>query len=252
MAPRSTITSQARDWDELAELDPMWAVLSEPEFSGGDAQARFFATGEGEVSGSLDVGRELGLPERFERALDFGCGLGRLTRALAERFESVVGVDISARMLDAARRLNANVGNCEFRLNADPDLRAFGDASFDLVYSSIVLQHLRDEEEVERFIAEFVRLTRPGGLAVFQVPAAISLRYRLQPRRRAYGLLRSLGVSPARLYRSGLNPIRVLALDEPRVEDVVRRSGGELRRILEDRSVPQLPGRRYFATVAPR
>src|SRR5207253_1465842 len=131
----------------------MWAVLSEPEFSGGDAQARFFATGEGEVSGSLDVGRELGLPERFERALDFGCGLGRLTRALAERFESVVGVDISARMLAAAR---------------------------------------------------------------------------------------------------GLNPIRVLALDEPRVEDVVRRSGGELRRILEDRSVPQLPGRRYFATVAPR
>jgi SAM-dependent methyltransferase len=254
LSPRSPITAQAREWDELAALDPFWAVLSEPEFSGdqGEQLRRFFETGEGEVSGSLDIGRELGLPERFERALDFGCGLGRLTRALGSRFESCVGVDISARMLDAARRLNANVPNCEFWLNADPDLRAFPEASFDLVYSSIVLQHLRSAAEVERFVAEFVRLARPGGLIVFQLPAAISLRYRLQPRRRAYALLRALGVDAAPLYRHGLNPIRVLALPEARVREVVVAHGGDVRRVLDDRSVPQLPGRRYFATVAPR
>jgi SAM-dependent methyltransferase len=250
VTPRSPITSQARDWDELAALDPMWAVLSEPEFSGGgdDALQRFFATGEGEVSGSLDVARELGLPAEFGRALDFGCGLGRLTRALAGRFEAVVGVDISTRMLEAARRLNADVPNCEFRPNTDPDLRAFSDHSFDLVYSSIVLQHLRSEAEVGRFVGELVRVTKPGGLAVFQVPASVSLRYRVQPRRRLYVLLRSLGLAATTLYRVGLNPIRVVALPEARVEAAVRRSGGELRRVVDDRSVPQLPGRRYFAT----
>lgn len=248
MSPRSPIAAQARDWDELAELDPMWAVLSEPAYTGGEAVAQFFATGEGEVSGALDVARELELPERYDRALDFGCGLGRLTRALAARFESVVGIDVSGRMLDAARRLNANVANAEFRLNPDADLRAFADASFDLVYSSIVLQHLATPADVEAYVGEFVRVLKPGGLAVFQVPAAISLRHRLQPRRRAYAALRTLGIAPQTLYRFGLNPIRVVALREARVEDVVRAHGGELRRVLDDRSVPQLPGRRYFAT----
>ena len=43
---------------------------------------------------------------RRDRALDFGCGVGRLTRALGTRFESALGVDISAGMIEQARRLN--------------------------------------------------------------------------------------------------------------------------------------------------
>src|SRR5262245_31636893 len=114
---------------------------------GGGSADEFFATGAGEISGALDVARELGLPVRYGRALDFGCGVGRLTRALAARFESCVGVDVSPKMVDAARRLNDGVPNVEFVVNRDPDLRAFATGSFDLVYSSIVLQHLRSRAE---------------------------------------------------------------------------------------------------------
>jgi SAM-dependent methyltransferase len=242
---------QARDWDDLAELDPLWAVLSQPAFThGGGNIDEFFATGAGEISGALDVARELGRPVRSRRALDFGCGLGRLSRALGAQFERCVGVDVSPKMIEAARTLNADVPNVEFVLNSRPDLSMFESGSFDLVYSSIVLQHLRSNEEIEGFITELVRLTAVDGLAVFQVPDAISLRHRLQPRRRAYSLLRALGFSPASLYRRGLNPIQVRALPQLRVLELVAAAGGRVERVVADASVPPLTSNRYFVTSA--
>ena len=242
---------QARDWDDLAELDPLWAVLSEPAFThGGGSVEEFFSTGAGEVSGALDVARELGRPVRFGRALDFGCGVGRLSRALAARFERCTAVDVSRKMLDAARQLNADVPNIEFVLNSRSDLSMFENRSFDLVYSSIVLQHLSSRSEIERFVSELVRVTAASGLAIFQIPSTISLRYRLQPRRRAYAVLRRSGLSSRSLYRRGLNPIQVRALAEGRVREVVAAAGGTVARVLADDSVPPLTSNRYFVTPA--
>ncbi len=241
--------SHARDWNELAELDPVWAVLHEAP--GEDARWQideFFATGRGEVSGSLDRARELDRPQSWRLALDFGCGLGRLTRALGERFDRCVGVDVSERMLAAATRLNANEPSCEFVLNTPSHLGAFESGTFDLVYSSIVLQHLPADHEVERLIGEFVRLISPSGIAIFQMPTSISIRYRLQPRRRLYAAGRRLGIRSGWLFRHGLNPIRVRAMAEDRVRAVVRDAGGRVELALADSSVPELPGRRYFVT----
>jgi SAM-dependent methyltransferase len=247
------IDSHVRDWNELAELDPIWAVLHEAP--GDDDRWQiddFFATGVGEVSGALDHARELGRPQDALLALDFGCGLGRLTRALADRFERCIGVDVSETMIAAATRLNADRPNCEFVLNTRPDLGAFETGSFDLVYSSIVLQHLPAERDVERLIGEFVRLISPSGIAIFQMPSAISIRYRLQPRRRMYAAARRVGIRAAWLLAHGLNPIRVRALAEDRVRRIVEQAGGRVELALPDSSVPQLPGRRYFVTAGRR
>src|SRR6476661_8521875 len=126
---------------------------------------------------------------------------GRRSRALAARFEWCTGIDVSPKMLDAARRFNADVPNIEFVLNSRSDLSMFDNGAFDLVYSSIVLQHLRSRSEIERFVSELVRVTAASGLAIFQIPSTISLRYRLQPRRRAYAVLRRSGLSSQSLYR---------------------------------------------------
>ena len=75
-------------------------------------------------------------------ALDFGCGVGRLTRALGTRFEQAVGVDISEAMVAQATPAERAVPACEFRVNTAFDLTQFETGSFDFVYSSIVLQHL--------------------------------------------------------------------------------------------------------------
>ncbi|HZC31292.1 MAG TPA: methyltransferase domain-containing protein, partial [Gaiellaceae bacterium] len=123
-----------------------------------------FASGEREIARTLRrvrVGREA--------ALDFGCGVGRLTQALASRFDRVVGVDVSVRMVEIARRLNS-YDNVEYVVNAEPAL-PFPDESFDFVYSMVVLQHMPPALG-RGYIAELVRMLRAGGTLVFQVPDA--------------------------------------------------------------------------------
>jgi SAM-dependent methyltransferase len=72
-------------------------------------------------------------------------------------------------MVEQARRLNRDIPGCSFAHNGRPDLSAFPDASFDLVYSNIVLQHIHPRFSCA-YIREFARLLAPGGIAAFQIP----------------------------------------------------------------------------------
>ena len=128
--------------------------------------------------------RRAAVPRAAQRALDFGCGVGRLTRALGTRFGSALGVDISAGMVEQARRLNEAFPACEFCVNAAPDLGQLEAESFDFVYSSIALQHLPTVPEIERYVTEFLRVARPDGLVVFGIPHHIPSLCSFQPRRR--------------------------------------------------------------------
>jgi SAM-dependent methyltransferase len=225
-----SLARHKRDWEELASHDALWAVLTDPSRrAGGWEVAEFLRTGELEVDELLRRASELGLPARFGRALDFGCGAGRLTRALAGRFRECVGVDISEAMIEEARRLNADCEGCTFVVNETADLRRFSDAGFDLVYSTLVLQHLPTRALVAGYAAEFVRLLAPGGAAVFQLPSSLSPLHRLQLSRRLYGLLRSLGVSErVLLRRTPLTPMRMLAAPEDWVRGAVAATGGTI------------------------
>jgi SAM-dependent methyltransferase len=217
-----------QDWEELAAEDPLWAVLTDPSRrAGGWDVAEFLRTGEEEIEQLLVRAAELGLPAAFGSALDFGCGAGRLTRALAGRFGECVGVDISEAMVAEARRINADCDGCSFVVNDTADLRRFPDASFDLVYSTLVLQHLPGRRFVAAYVAEFVRLLSPGGVAVFQLPSALGLLHRLQAGRRLYAGLRLLRVpEQVLLRRTPLTPMRMLAAPEDWVQREVAAAGG--------------------------
>jgi ubiquinone/menaquinone biosynthesis C-methylase UbiE len=224
------VQDQERDWNELAELDPYWAILTSPgtRFGGWDSDA-FFATGEAEIDAVMRRAAQLGHPAGHDRALDFGCGLGRLTRPLAGRFRECVGVDISEGMVSQARRLNADVPRATFVVNAADDLRHFDEASFDLVYSVIVLQHVPDRGAIESYIAEFCRVLRPGGLAVFQLPSHIPKIFRLQWRRRLYHGLRRLGLGAPFLYRRlRLMPIAMSSMAQADVAALVTSRGARM------------------------
>jgi SAM-dependent methyltransferase len=219
-----------RDWEELARLDPMWAVVSDPSRRFGRWEAdEFFATGEAEVEAALARGRALGVPVEQRDALEFGCGIGRVTRALAARYDRAVGVDISTEMLDRARELNAGAEGIEFVHNEAPDLAVLGDRRFDLVYSRHVLQHLPSEDLARSYLQEMVRLVRPGGLVLVHVPLSIPLRHRLLITRRAYEALRRVGVSADTLYtRLRLHPVSMLAVSEPRLREWIEVAGGRV------------------------
>ena len=247
-----SVERQQQDWDSLAQVDALWAVLTAPGRKGGGWEVdEFFASGEAEIAQVLETRPcRLGRPARRERALDFGCGVGRLTRALGDRFDSVVGVDISAGMIERARRLNDASAGCEFRVNAAPDLAAFETGSFDLVYSSLVLQHLPSAAEIARYVADFLRVARDDGLVVFGLPHRIAFPYSLQPRRRAYALARTLGVSEAWLLRrTPLTPMRMTAMPEADVRGLLETRGA---RLLDTEQIDAGPvrARRYY--VSPR
>jgi SAM-dependent methyltransferase len=220
----------ARDWNELAQLDPLWAILSDPaRRNDGWPRDEFFRSGEHEVDAILAIAAACGLACRDRSALDFGCGVGRMTRALSTRFTECVGVDVSERMVALAAEFNADRPNCRFVVNTAGTLEQFESGSFDFICSSFVLQHLPDREMALGFIAEWMRLLAPGGLLIFQLPYLIPARHRLQLRRRLYRALRWLGVEPELLYRkAGLTPMRMNAVPEKTVRDFVSRHGGEV------------------------
>jgi len=158
------------NWHEFGRRDPLWAILTYPEKRGGKwDREEFFASGRDEILDVLRQAQDLGFAVRRQSALDFGCGVGRLTQALCEWFERCCGVDIAPSMIELAREYNRRGPQCEYFLNPRDDLRIFPDDSFDLVYSNRVLQHMRPQYS-KSYIREFVRVVRPGGLVVFQIP----------------------------------------------------------------------------------
>ena len=240
-----------RDWEDLGDLDPCWAILAYPErrFGRWDLD-EFFRSGEVEIGRLTADMQRLGYPVNRERALDVGCGVGRLTRALAPHFRHCYGVDVSAPMIAAARKLNITFPNCEFVLNGDPDLRMFPRGHFDLIYSVLVLQHLPTRAAIAAYVADFVRVLAPGGLLVCQIPSHIPLRRRLQPRRRLYGILRTFGIAPRVLYhRLGLFPMRMTSMPEPDVRALLTAAGA---RVLEARADAMastaIESRTYYVT----
>ncbi|MCI0397189.1 MAG: class I SAM-dependent methyltransferase, partial [Chloroflexi bacterium] len=105
-------------WNRLGEVDPLWAILTSPDAEGGrwDLQ-QFLASGKAEIECILEEIRLLGFSLTFGKALDFGCGVGRLTQALGNHFQECHGVDIAASMIDLANRLNEKPSRVVYHLN---------------------------------------------------------------------------------------------------------------------------------------
>jgi SAM-dependent methyltransferase len=245
---KTKLTGQRNDWEELAALDPLWAVLSDAEmrFNRWD-HARFFRTGAQEIGALVAHAKQLGFPEQWHRALDFGCGVGRLTRALRAYFPECHGVDISSRMLRTARELTPE---CDFHINVETNLHLFDDSYFDLVYSVIVLQHQPSRAVVLSYVNEFLRVLRRGGLLVFQLPCYVPVRNRLQVRRRLYALLHSIGWDSHFLYRRlNLAPIRMLCISENDIVSVIHSAGGKTLDVRpDDRAGKTIQSRTYYVS----
>ncbi len=147
----------------------MWAVLTSDDKRGNrwDPEA-FLATGEADVEEIMGRIAEHSSASGWAVALDFGCGVGRLSQALAGHFDSVYAVDISPTMIERARQTN-RFEHCEYHLNAAPDLSLLTDESVDLVVSLHVLQHMRPSA-ARRYLLEMHRVLRPGGHLALHLP----------------------------------------------------------------------------------
>ncbi len=173
-ATANALDDQQRVWEDWARADPLWAILSDPDRRGGRWDVdEFFRTGEVDIDVALADTTRRWPALRRDRCLDFGCGVGRLTQALADRFTRADGVDISATMVELAGRYNRHGDRCVYHVNTQPDLSLFSPSTFDFVFSTIVLQH-NPPDVAAGYIAEFVRLLTPDGIAVFDMTAQLN------------------------------------------------------------------------------
>lgn len=157
-------------WDEHARRDPLWAVLAyDDKKSRGWALRDFMKLGEREIALAVHRCAELGIDLGFGSALDFGCAVGRLTQALARRFDHAIGVDISSGMIAMAEALNKYPGRAEYR-QSETGVSAVPDNSIDFIYTAMVLQHV-PPELAETYLVDLIRVLRPGGALVFQIPS---------------------------------------------------------------------------------
>lgn len=139
------------NWEQIARAEPYFGVLTDPRFLGGRSLDEFFASGEEDVERLLSLAGV----DRPKRVLDFGCGVGRLSRAFAQRAERVVGVDVSPTMIAHAQQLR--IPNAEFRTSLP-------DETFDFIASLIVFQHIPPPDG-HVFLEQLLQRLGPNGTA---------------------------------------------------------------------------------------
>lgn len=149
------------DWRKLGRDEPYFGVLSNPRFLRANLTAE--ALDEFFASGVADIGHYRALMEQKfgafapASALDFGCGVGRLTAALADMTGDAVGIDIAEGMLAEARK------------RARPGLafaQELPERSFDWIVSIIVFQHIVPERGYDLLRALLARLAPGGGVTI--------------------------------------------------------------------------------------
>jgi SAM-dependent methyltransferase len=190
-----TGTDAMRDfWDDRAREDAFHFVDTRQAYRHADAE-RFWREGEEDLDTFLDL---LGIAVAGdERVLDLGCGVGRLTRALARRASAVTAVDVSAEMLARAQELNPELENVAWQRCDGSSLGGVPDASHDLVVSHVVLQHIPDPHVQLGYVREFGRVLRPGGVAAFGVSTDADLHRPRAPRGLGERLRALAGRTPA-------------------------------------------------------
>ena len=161
------------EWQRWGEMDPMFGVSSWSGKQAGSAEAwsedEFFAMGAQDWADFKSHWTHYGLSQGV--CLEIGCGAGRLTRALADDFDHVHGVDVAPGMLERARA--ATEGLPVTLHEVDGLTLPLPDGSVDAVFSTHVFQHLDSYEDAHANWSEAARVLKPGGTLMVHLPVHV-------------------------------------------------------------------------------
>jgi len=170
--PEDLLERMRLDWDERVRDNACYFVATGQQDWNDE---EFFRSGENNVGQQIlndMINICQGRDPAAMRVLEIGCGAGRITRALAQVFGRVDGVDVSGEIIEHARQTLSGCPNIGVWQNNGADLAMFGDEEFDFAFSYIVFQHIPRKAIVENYMREVRRVLRPGALFKFQVQGA--------------------------------------------------------------------------------
>ena len=173
------MTGMREFWDERAREDAFYFVDNRIKYKDPAEEERFWEMGRSDLDkllGAVDIGLE---PEWV--VVEIGCGVGRLTRVVAERAGAVKAVDVSAEMLSIAQNENATLANVEWILGDGVSLAGVDDGVADAVVSHVVFQHIPDPQITLGYIREVGRVLRSGGVAALHLSNDKQVHEQKQP-----------------------------------------------------------------------
>ncbi len=167
------MNSTDKNWEKFGRQDPYFGVLSHDEYKKSKNNSinseQFFATGQSHVDACLSIIRSYLKPSFSpKRAVDFGCGVGRVAAPMGRIVEEVVAVDVSESMLREAEGnfLRAGLTNIKTALS-DDDLSNLN-GSFDFIHSFIVFQHI-PVLRGEKILSGLVERLSEGGIGAIHL-----------------------------------------------------------------------------------
>jgi SAM-dependent methyltransferase len=186
-------TSSDATWKHYGQTDPYFGVLTSDDFRRDnltpEAKARFFRSGQEYVEFVLGTIRDHLSPSlEIRRALDFGCGVGRVTIPLAKASGSVVGIDVSESALDEAARNCKEQGVTNATFAPSDDSLTAVTRPVDFVHSFIVLQHIPPARG-EAIFRRLIDLLEDDGIGAVHFTCSWSSRTPLYKRILASGYL---------------------------------------------------------------
>lgn len=138
-------TSSDHDWKLWGKQDPYFGVLTDDRYRKAQNKNEFLQTGEDEISQLISLLNSLGI-QPGGNALDYGCGVGRLSIPLAKYYTNVTGIDVSEGMLSEARKNSQNLQNTDYVLYDSPLLNCLEGRKYNFINSLIVFQHIDPEQ----------------------------------------------------------------------------------------------------------
>ena len=163
------LSKMERDWDARARENFRYYIATAKTDW---AEQEFLETGRTTIEQCIltDLWNVCGERDPKQmRVLEIGCGAGRLTKALAEVFGEVHGVDVSGEMISEAQNTLKETANAFVYRNNGMDLTVLPDVTFDFAFSYLVFQHIPSQVVMQNYFHEVSRRLQPGSLFKLQV-----------------------------------------------------------------------------------
>jgi ubiquinone/menaquinone biosynthesis C-methylase UbiE len=178
----ANLRGMKEDWNARARQNARWFINTVHDRQ---AEHEFDQTGRTEVQNLVCADLLLlthGRDPHNLRLLEIGCGVGRMTRPLAEIFGEVYATDVSGEMIVRGQRRLRDCKNVIFSETNGIDFHLFADRFFDIIFCAYVYQHVPTADVIRANLTDAYRVLKPGGVFKFQTNGVTNEIFRGLPK----------------------------------------------------------------------